>query len=187
MINYLARLSWSHGDVEVFDANFLVKHFNFESAQRSPARFDMAKLRWLNAEHLRALPIEKVRDYIPDVSDAALALILPRSETLTQARAQAQYFIHRPQVSQILLDKYISDDIKPALRELIIKLTALSEWNSDIIKSVIKDTIKEYQLKFMQLGMPMRALLTASEKSPDIAQVAAVLGKEETLARMKFE
>lgn len=188
LLNYLARLSWSCGDAEIFNADFLTKHFDFDSVQRSPARFDMAKLRWANGEHLRRLPPAKARelaDLPPQLSKAALALILPRSETLAEMRGHADYFINRPRPSAEFLAKHITDSNRAALKELAEKLADLPEWNAAEIKGAMKDAMRAHKLKFGQIGMPLRALLTGREKSPDIAEVAEVLGKGETRERIK--
>ncbi len=187
IVNYLARLSWGHGDAEIFDLDFLIKHFNFESVQRAPARFDMAKLSWLNGEHLRVLSPAVVREHVqlPNLSDAAINLILPRSETLLEIGIQASYFLERPTPSVELVGKYINDENRAALKSLFTKLENLPEWNAVIIKNAMKEAISEHKLKFAQIGMPFRILLTGNEKSPDIAEVAAVLGQEETMGRME--
>ena len=187
LVNYLARLSWSRGDAEFFAPDFLIRHFDFASVQRAPARFDIAKLRWLNGEHLRASSPAEVRELLklPQLSDSALALILPRSETLTDAREHADYLLHRPHPPAAMLQKHITEQNRPALLSLCEKLSALAEpeWNAATIKNAIKETAREQKLKFPQLGMPLRVLLTAREQSPDIAEVAAVLGKAEAMGR----
>lgn len=202
MVNFLARLSWSCKDAEVFDADFLIRHFDFNSVQRSPAKFDEKKLRWLNGEHIRELSYDHARKRIcPDagnqdlaqinfsadeLSDAILDLILPRSETLADAREHAAYFLHRPRLSSELSDKHLNETAQAAIQDLREALSALpsGQWRADAIKSAMKETMRTHKIKFPQLGMPFRILLTAREQSPDIAQVAEVLGKEETLARM---
>ena len=191
LVNYLARLSWARGDAEFFDSEFFVLHFDFDAVRRAPARFDIAKLRWLNGEHLRALPPAAVREKLnlPQLSDAAIALILPRAETLQDARDNAEYLVRRPQPNAELLQKHINEKSRIALASLREKFSALSdsEWNAAAIKGAIKETARECELKFPQIGMPLRVLLAAREQSPDIAEVAAALGREETLARMEID
>ena len=186
MSNYLARLSWSCGDAEVFDTSFLCEHFDFPAVQKSPARFDMAKLRWLNGEHLRALSPDELQKMtgLNDLPAAAWSLILPRAETLTDINTHASYLQTRPTPPAELLAKH--EDSKLAIQLLSEKLSKLSEWRTDEIKAAIKQTAKEQGIKFPQIGMPLRVILTAREHSPDIAEVAEVLGKEETLARMRI-
>ena len=185
IINYLARLSWSCGDAEVFDAAFLCEHFDFTAVQKSPARFDMAKLRWLNGEHLRALSLDELQKMtgLQDLSPAAWSLILPRAETLTDINVHASYLQARPTPPADLLAKHA--DSRETIQLLSEKLAKLTEWRTDEIKATLKQNAKEQGIKFPQVGMPLRVILTAREHSPDIAEVAEVLGKEETLARMK--
>ena len=190
LINYLARLSWSCGDAEVFDMDFLRGNFDFDSVQRSPARFDMAKLLWLNGEHLRKLPPEKAREAaeLPGaVSDAALALILPRSETLAHIREHADYFINRPLLPAALFAGHMGGEAPAAMKELAVKFTGLAgeEWNAEAVRNAVKETVRARKLKFAQVGMPLRMMLTGREQSPDIAEVAGVLGQMETLIRME--
>ena len=188
LINYLARLSWSCGDAEVFDAAFLTRQFDFAAVQKSPARFDIKKLRWLSGEHLRGLSAEEVRIAadLSHLSAAASGLILPRSETFADVREHANYLYHRPAPPAALLTKHINEQNRAAIIDLSARLIGLLEWNTAAIKKEIKETAAAHQLKFPQLGMPLRVLLTAREQSPDIAEVAEILGREETAARMEI-
>ena len=224
MINYLARLSWSHGDAEMFDTNFLLKHFSLASISHSPARHNAEKLLWLNREHLRALPPSELTDLTNnfpgrynaekpfwlnrehlcgpdnDVIDMAMepvkyamspppikinggiaALIQPRAETLSDMVTMSSFFRARPSPDKALLSRHPVPESFPTL---VSALESLSDWTASEIKGAIKKVSKEAGIKFPALGMPMRVLLTGAEESPDIAATAALLGKEETLARL---
>ena len=187
MINYLARLSWSCGDVEFFNRDFLVKHFSFATVQHSPARFDMEKLRWLNREHLRAMsPAEVcVITGLPKTLSDAVALALPRVESLNDLPEAIAYYINPPMVDNDLLETHChNDELLAALHDGLRDLPA-DEWRAESIKQVIKQTAGAHGVKFPQVGMPLRVLLTGRTNSPDIAAVAAVLGKESVLARLR--
>lgn len=200
LFNYLARLSWS-SDAEIFDAKFAAAHFDFGAVQRSPARFDEAKLRWTNAEHLRAMDSSGFRGAleafatmrgeaavsVAGLTSRALDLIQPRSETLDDALAHARYFIGRPVISSALRSARIAGESRDALSDLFRLLQEVSDasWGVDIIKTQMKDVMKQRGLKFPQIGMPFRAALTGREQSPDVAAVAEAVGKNETLARMR--
>ena len=194
MINYLARLSWSHGDAEMFDTNFLLKHFSLQAINHSPARHNAEKLLWLNREHLRALPADELnkmtKDYAtahaketppPTLTPAAAALIQPRAQTLSDMLTMSSFLRHRPPPDKTLLSRHPLPESFPAL---ISALQSLPNWTAPAIKDTIKTTAKESAIKFPALGMPMRILLTGAEESSDIAATAATLGKEETLARL---
>ena len=187
IINYLARLSWSCGDVEFFNSDFLCQHFDFSDGQTSPARFDMDKLKWLNREHLRLTPNQTLRDMASlndALSDDALTMLKDRCETLADMQKQAEYFIIRPQIDDELLNAHLPQENRAAFNLLINKLTNITDWKVATIKTEIKQTAKQHSLKFGDLGMPMRVLLTGKTQSPDIAEVAAVLGQEESLRRI---
>ena len=205
LLNYLARLSWSHGDDEKFGTDEFVRNFNFAHVQESPARFDLDKLRWLNREHMRDLSPQQLREAGRDASAAggegregrddesfwdkvpepALALALPRASTLRELRAEAECFVERPVPDPELLRAHVDDDNREAMARLTDALEKLPEWSADAIKSTIKDSAKAAGLKFAKLGMPARVLLTGASESADIAQVAAALGKDETVARLR--
>ena len=195
MINYLARLSWAHGDAEMFDTNFLLKHFSLASINHSPARHNPEKLLWLNREHLRALPADELnrltKDYAtahaketppPTLTPAAAALIQPRAQTLPDMLTMSSLFRTRPSPDKTLLSRHPLPESFPTL---ITALESLPDWTASAIKDAIKTTAKDAGIKFPALGMPMRVLLTGAEESPDIAAIAAILGKEETLARLR--
>ena len=186
MINYLARLSWSCGDVEFFDRDFLVKHFSFATVQHSPARFDMEKLRWLNREHLRAMsPAEVcVIAKLPATLSDAVALALPRVESLNDLSEAVAYYINAPEYENKLLAAHCHDDKLLVALDKGLRGLPADKWRAEDIKRVIKETAVDRGVKFPQVGMPLRVLLTGRTNSPDIAAVAAVLGRERTLARL---
>ena len=188
LMNYLARLSWSHGDAEKFDSDFLIRNFDFAKVSRSPAKFDLAKLKWLNGEYLRELPPKTACELaeLPPLSEKAAALILPRCETLLELREAADYFVGRPKPPPELLSAHLTDNNRAALRDLQTALAALpeAEWTAATIKAALKTTAQKHGLKFPHLAMPLRILLTTKEQTPDIAQVAEALGKGEAMGRM---
>ena len=188
VVNYLARLSWAHGDAEMFDGEFLLKHFSLSAINRSAARHNPDKLRWLNREHLRQTPPAKIKAmlknrYGEDISEEVIALILPRAETLADINNQSAFFRTRPQVDNDLLNQYPPP---PAFAELISALTNLppQDWTAAAIKDTIKTTAKQAGIKFPDLAMPLRIKLTGKPQSPDIATTTALIGKQETLARL---
>ena len=184
LCNYLARLSWSCGDAEVFSRDFFIENFSFAAISQSPARFDMAKLSWLNRDYLRQLPLAELRQQAgipPAVADEAVALVRERAETLTQVKEALDYFITPP--PPLAIDA-IDTDHRAAFTALAAALAALPAWDAGAVKECIKQTAAAEQLAFKHLGMPLRLALTGGTNSPDIAAVAAVLGRNETLARL---
>ena len=186
LCNYLARLSWSHGDAEFFDRAFFVNHFGFAAVQQSPARFDMNKLRWLNREHLRQLSpaaIRRAAGLDDDVSDEVLALAVVRADTLADVGAEVASFTQRPPAA--VAANYLAADNAAAFDALDAALSQLREWTPTTIKKILKETATAHALPFKRLGMPLRLLLLGKTDSADVAAVAAALGREETLARLQ--
>ena len=169
-MNYLARLSWSHGDAEKFDSDFLIRNFDFAKVSRSPAKFDLAKLKWLNGEYLRELPPKTACELaeLPPLSEKAAELILPRCETLLELREAADYFVGRPKPPPELLSAHLTDNNRAALRDLQTALAALpeAEWTAATIKAALKTTAQKHGLKFPHLAMPLRILLTGKGANP---------------------
>lgn len=198
LLNYLARLSWSHGDDEKFSMEEFGRKFDLSNAQKSPARFDLEKLRWLNREHMRDADWKTLRlagramlpgdlhneSFWSEIRDSDLALTLPRASTLAELRKESEFFIARPPGDFGLLREHLGEDNQAAFNDLRAALAALPEWRAEAIKSAMNNAAKRAGLKFPRLGMPMRALLTGAAESPDIAQTAEALGREETLERL---
>ena len=119
------------------------------------------------------------------LSDDAVALVLPRVESLNDLPEAVAYYINAPMIDNDLLETHChNDELLAALHDGLRDLSA-DEWHAESIKQVIKQTAVAHGVKFPQVGMPLRVLLTGRTNSPDIAAVAAVLGRESTLARLR--
>ena len=198
LLNYLARLSWSHGDDEKFSMDEFERNFDLSRVQKSPARFDMEKLRWLNREHMREANPKTLRltgrqmspgdldneAFWSEIRDSDLELTLPRAATLLELRRESEFFLSRPPGNFELMGEYLGEDNRAAFNDLRAALAALPEWKTEAIKFAMSNAAKRAGLKFPRLGMPMRALLTGASESPDIAATAEALGREETLERL---
>ena len=191
LVNYLARLGFSFPDSrEIFSMADLAAAFDFRRAQKSPARFDPDKLRRTNREYLQKTPNARLRDLSPtDAADSILDLVKPRAATLAELRDELSIFTAAPapESARALFAAQIDEDNRAAFSELRRRLAATpdSEWRAENIKSLLSQTAKERQLKFPRLAMPLRAALCGREQSPDIAAVAALLGKPAAAARLR--
>ena len=186
LCNYLARLSWSHGDDEVFDQRFFIDHFSFSSVQVSAARFDMNKLRWVNREHLRRLPDAQLRcvaALADTVASEALEVIRKRATTVNDAKTEARIFEHAPEIPLAALQPYRHHS--GAIADLQEALRRLTDWHAGTIKQTISQSAKAHQLPFKALGMPLRLMLTGRKDSADISTIAAILGQQETINRLQ--
>ena len=198
MINMLARLGWSHGDEEVFSREQLVQWFDANKISASASRFDAEKLLWLNHEHIKRAdaaalaaqlkPFLEKNGYVLDAGpDIALVanLLRDRAPTLLEMAESARYFYVRPELDGALLAQHLTVAAKPALGELETILASIN-WEKNQINAAIKADITRHALKMPQLMMPLRVLATGQTQTPAIDAIMEVLGREETLARLRM-
>jgi glutamyl-tRNA synthetase len=202
VLNYLARLGWSHGDAEIFNMQQFCEWFDLDHITPSAAQFNTEKLNWLNAHYIKEMDINLLAEDIkarlqsnglganihaasgaPILNDV-LALYRERANNLNQLAADIAYFYARPTAGAEDVEKHITDEVKPALKTLSEKLTKI-DWTAEAIHHEISAAVTDNQLKFPKIAMPLRVMLVGIAQSPSIDQVMALLGKEETLARMQ--
>ncbi len=196
LINYLARLGWSHGDEEIFSREQLIDWFDLASINNSPARFNPEKLSWLNQHYLKTVDaahlVTLVKPFLQrdgcDISaDLDLVqivnLLKERVNTAEELADAAVYFFRHLEPSDELKKQHFNAEIKPVLADLIEKLTTI-EWNHEVIQSEIKQIVTAHGIKFPKLAMPLRVMVTGETHTPSIAAVLELLGREETLRRM---
>jgi glutamyl-tRNA synthetase len=195
MVNYLARLGWSHGDDEIFSREQFLQWFNLDHLGRSAAQFDEAKLKWVNAQHLKALPdaelAERVQPFLVQRSiapDARLegicALFKDRCDTLVVLADWVQAFYADVHPSEADLTQHITDAVRPALAQLSDKLQACA-WDKASIAAVLKDVLAATGLKMPQLAMPVRVLVMGTPNTPSLDAVLALMTREKVMAALK--
>ncbi len=197
VINYLARLGWSHGDEEVFSKQQFAAWFDLDHITPSAAQFNTEKLNWLNAHYIKqAEPAALLADQLqrlavrgvlaPDAAklSAGIALYKERVNTLNELADGLVYFFENPSLDAAAVEKHLTPDIMPVLAELSAALNAC-DWQAEAIHQVINDAVTKNGLKFPKLAMPLRVAITGTAQSPSIDQVMAILGKEEVLTRLK--
>jgi glutamyl-tRNA synthetase len=195
MVNYLARLGWSHGDDEIFSRAQFLSWFNLDHLGRSAAQFDEAKLKWVNAQHLKAMADDAL---VPWVSaelakrgitaderlPAICGLLKDRCDTLVVLADWATAFYNdvSPQPEDVA--KHITPAVLPALDALGVKLSAVSEWTTAHVSAAFKEVLTEQGLKMPQLAMPVRVLVMGTPQTPSVDAVLWLCGKEKVLARL---
>ena len=194
MVNYLARLGWSHGDDEIFSRAQFLEWFNLDHLGRSAAQFDEAKLRWVNAQHLKATADETLAPLVQaqlakrqintdERLPALCGLLKDRCDT-TVALADwvaAFYGDITPKAED--LAQHITPAIEPALVLLADKLAACT-WSKDAIAAVIKEVLAATGLKMPQLAMPVRVLVMGTPQTPSLDAVLALCTREKVLDRL---
>jgi len=196
LLNYLARLGWSHGDDELFSMQQFCAWFDLDHITSSAAQFNTDKLNWLNAHYIKLAASEVLvadiskrlvkLNIVLDAADnlpAVIDLYKERVNTLNELAANIAYFYQKPLLDPAAVEKHLSADIKPFMQTLTTLLQA-AEWSAEVIHQAINAVVTEYQLKFPKVAMPLRVMLTGIAQSPSIDQVMALLGKTEVLARI---
>jgi glutamyl-tRNA synthetase len=195
MVNYLARLGWSHGDDEIFTREQFLQWFNLDHLGRSAAQFDEAKLRWVNAQHLKGMaddalaPLVLVhleeRGIAADDSLARMCgLLKDRCDTTVMlADWVARLYTAVPAPAEEVA-QHVVPGILPALNTLAEKLTTC-EWSKLSIAAAIKETLAIHGIKMPQLAMPVRVLTAGTAHTPSVDAVLELIGREKVLARLR--
>jgi glutamyl-tRNA synthetase len=194
MVNYLARLGWSHGDDEIFSRAQFLQWFNLDHLGKSAAQFDEAKLRWVNAQHLKALdndalalqlaPFLAARHLSPDARLPAICgLFKDRCDTLCVLADWAQAFYAQVEPSPQDLAQHVTPEVAPAIKALAQAL-ADSPWNKAAISAVLKQVLAAFGLKMPQLAMPVRVLVLGVSQTPSLDAVLELLQRDTVLQRL---
>jgi len=196
VVNYLARLGWSHGDDETFTRQQLAKLFDIEQVGKSAARFDQAKLDWLNGYWLRETPAaemaaEVARLLAVDVASgpdlvSVIESLKERSKNLVDLAEGARFFYCPPESYQeAAVKKNFKDATWPLLERFLGEVEALRAWSGEAVHHLIESVSEEAQVNMGKLAQPIRVLVSGGPVSPPIDVTLDLLGKEETLRRLK--
>jgi glutamyl-tRNA synthetase len=204
--NYLLRLGWSQGDREFFSTAEMIEAFDLDSIHRSPARFDFVKLENMNGHYLRdaddaalletllaslpyleggAAAAEKLDETRKAQLAAAMAGLKARAKTLNELLDGANFlFAERPLPLESKAAALLSPKAREGLAALTPRLAALDEWSAATTEAVVRETAATLGVKLGDLAQPLRAALTGRATSPGIFDVLAILGRDESLARL---
>jgi glutamyl-tRNA synthetase len=191
VVNYLARLGWSHGDDEIFSREQLLAWFDLDHLGRSAGQFDEAKLRWVNAQHMKLCDNAQLAALVADqlakrglaaAGDERLpamcALFKDRcSTTVELADWLAMYFAPVEPASADLAT-HLTEGARAALPTLRAKLAALADWTPAAIQGAIKESIAAHGLKMPQLAIPVRLLVCGRAQTPSVDAVLALFDKK---------
>ena len=196
LINYLARLGWSHGDEEIFSVTQFVEWFDLRHFSKSAAQFDPDKLRWLNQHYIKLADntrlTELVRKHLAERGvqasglpqlEAVIALYKERTATLLELADEAEVFYIEVHPAQELLDAHLLPEVLPALRELAARFTDAT-WEAPALGALIKELLAKHNLKMPKLAMPLRVMLVGQTHTPSVDAVLALFPRETVLARM---
>ncbi|HXH72404.1 MAG TPA: glutamate--tRNA ligase [Mariprofundaceae bacterium] len=199
VVNYLARLGWSHGDEEVFGREQLVALFDVKDVGRTAARFDQNKLDWLNAHYLRnSIPLALVSDVTaklaamgigvehgPELAEV-IAILQERSRNLQELADGAHMFYRAPHsYDEKAVQKHIKDVSWNLLDKFVAAARQLSAWDAASLHVLLQQVCEEAGEGLGKLAQPIRIMLSGTAVSPPIDATLALLGRDEALARIE--
>jgi glutamyl-tRNA synthetase len=193
LVNYLARLGWSHGDDEIFSKEELVQWFDLGHVSRSPAQFNPEKLAWINQQYIKSADNVRLAALVePELRkrgmqpaggpplEKVIHLLKDRASSLSQLADEAMLF-YAVEVDPGQPDW--DESVGKALRMLQARLTAV-KWERGAIGEAIKEVVKSSGLKMPQVAMPLRRLVTGRTHTPSIDAVLELIGRETVLLRL---
>jgi glutamyl-tRNA synthetase len=204
MINYVARLGWSHGDDEIFSIDQMVEWFSLEGINKGAARFDFVKLENVNGHYIREakpdylyrIMIDTAREVGREVDHeglvankdtvlAALPELQPRAKTVLELIDLAQFiYAVRPIAVDPSATEHVSGDARGLLAAARDVLRGLNDWTVPAIDAAIRAFAETRGLKLGKVAQPLRVALTGRTVSPGVFEVMVLIGREETLARL---
>lgn len=203
MVNYLARLGWSHGDQEIFTRQELIEKFSWKHVQTSAAVFNPDKLLWMNAEYIKTSPPGRVAEVlVPLLEQAGLGdevrkvaaewlaqlvvLVKERTKTLVEMVEWVKpYFGEAVMYEEEAARKFLTPAMAPVLQNLLARFEALPGFSRSSWEEGFKKLVEEEGIKMGQLAQPVRVALTGRTASPGLFEVMEVLGRERTLIRLR--
>jgi glutamyl-tRNA synthetase len=199
VLNYIARLGWGHGDLEIFSQDELARLFTLDGIGQSPSQVHDDKLLWLSQHYLKTLPRERLLAHLqrfldaearrPVTVDDGLArlvdLLRERSKTLLEMAALARFYY----VDELALDpkaaaKFLTREVAPRLAELRSELERVATWERASLEAALQKVISAHGIELGKLAQPLRVAVTGGTVSPPIYETLEVLGKERTLRRL---
>ncbi len=197
MLNYLARLGWSHGNDEIFSMEQFCEWFDFDHLSSSAAQFNTEKLNWLNSHYIREADNARLEALVrpqlekmgvklekgPALQDV-VALIKDRVNTLNELANETLMFYIEPDPVPELLNQYLTDAARAVLKEYATNIETV-EWKRESLSIMMKGLLKQHKMKMPQVAMPLRLLLTGQLHTPSIDAVVCLFGRETVLSRLK--
>src|SRR5580698_2006738 len=199
VLNYLVRLGWSHGDQEYFSIEDMVRLFDIADVNKSASVFDVAKLTWLNQQHMMRAPAASLvpalrwhlhRDDIAAEDDAQLERIVlsqrERAKTMREMAVNSAFFFRAPTAyDEKAVRKHVTPEILALVDEACSRLAKLQGWSASAIHELINGLAVERGVSLGKLAQPIRLAVCGGTVSPPIDATLEILGREESLARLR--
>ena len=194
VVNYLARLGWSHGDDEIFSREQFLQWFDLDHLGKSAGQFDEAKLRWVNAQHMKSMADEELAMLVAEqlarrgiTHDERLpricGLFKDRCDTTVVLADWASRFYLPVQPSAEDLARHITEGVRPAISMLAKMLEGVA-WDKAAIAESLKEVLRATGIKMPQLAMPVRVLVLGTPQTPSLDAVLELVPREIVLERL---
>ena len=198
ILNYLARLGWSHGDDEIFSMTDFCQWFDLDHITSSSAQFNTEKLDWLNSHYIKTLPLDRISSAIEpylkkvvhtpidqNLLTSAIDIHRERANHLTNLAKDIAYIFEVQKPNQQDFEKHINAEALELIKSFQGSLNKI-DWTKEAIHNVMNEVVTLHAIKFPKLAMPLRVLLTGIAQSPSIDAVMAILGRDETMKRLNL-
>lgn len=195
--NYLLRLGWSHGDQEIFTEEETLKYFSIEKIRKAPSRFDLDKLNSINSFYIKSMDNEELIKSL-GLEDKKLNIekkiaikkiipeIVKRNKTLNEINDNIDFILQNtPIIISDEASNQITDKSKEILKKLLLELKKLDKWDINEIEKVVKKFSEKENLKFKEIGLPLRAVLVGFLSPIGIYTIIDCLGKNEVIQRIE--
>ena len=192
IINYLARLGWSHGDQEIFTLSEMTSLFELDNLTKSPAIFDEEKLRWVNSQHIKISNNDELREII-DIEfysqiDSELAISAAKEKAKDiKSLKELLSFVEKEyiEINEELFASISNIETRNTIESFVSELKELETFDVDDIKNLFNNFLAEKNIKMKALALPLRIILTGSKVSPGIFEIFLILGKELSIKRIE--
>jgi glutamyl-tRNA synthetase len=199
VLNYLVRLGWSHGDQEIFTIEEMVRSFDIRDVNKSASAFNADKLAWLNQQHMMRVPAARIvpvlrwqleRDGIRADNDAQLEQIVlslrERAKTLREMALGSAFFFNAPTLyDEKAVRKHVTPEVLLPLAQALEALQQLEVWSAPAIHEIINGVAAAHNIALGKLAQPIRLAVCGGTVSPPIDATLAILGRAETLSRLR--
>ena len=195
LLNFLVRLGWSHGDQEIFSLEEMKELFDPKDINKSASAYNLSKLQWLNAHYIKNSPNERLVKLLEDFGvfladhdrkEILLDALKERAKTIKELADMAKEILEAPQeYDPKAVKKAIKGEWREILQDFVAKLQAKDAHLPVDFHEVMEEVVKERQIGFGKIGQPLRVALLGRMSGPDLADVMAIVGKEETIRRIE--
>jgi len=198
LVNYLVRLSWSHGDQEIFSREELIRFFDFDTVGKAAAVFNPEKLLWLNHHYIKSGDPVRFAGLLPDFIknkgydipgeeylEKVVTDVRERTKTLEDMVDFADFYFTEKDAPEELKEKFFKPELSEIFRALIERLETIDLSDHAQIEETLKALLEKFEIKFKVLAQPMRVALTGKTVSPGIFEVISTLGKDRVIPRLQ--